>query len=55
MRILCLKQGDWVKPTDYPSNGPDWERPFSDFAINSTRRARPTDYPINDDGRRSSS
>src|SRR3954470_5001677 len=22
MRILCLKQGDWVKPTDYPSNAP---------------------------------
>src|SRR5260370_2467708 len=20
MRILCLEQGDWVKPTDYPSN-----------------------------------
>ena len=25
MRILCLEQGDWVKPTDYPSNGRDWE------------------------------
>jgi hypothetical protein len=56
MRILCLKQGDRVKPTDYPSNEPDWEaRLFSDFAINPNRRARPTDYPINDDGRRSSS
>ena len=21
MRIVCLEQGDWVKPTDYPSNG----------------------------------
>ncbi len=50
MRILCLEQGDWVKPTDYPSNGRDWEaRLFSDFAINPNRRARPTDYPINDD------
>ncbi len=49
MRILCLEQGDWVKPTDYPSNGRDWEaRLFSDFAINPNRRARPTDYPIND-------
>src|SRR5260370_7504081 len=48
MRILCLEQGDWVKPTDYPSNGRDWEaRLFSDFAINPNRRARPTDYPIN--------
>src|SRR5882757_4147187 len=25
MRILCLEQGDWVKPTDYPSNGRDAE------------------------------
>src|ERR1700737_4360617 len=49
LRILCLEQGDWVKPTDYPSNGRDWEaRLFSDFAINPNRRARPTDYPIND-------
>jgi choline dehydrogenase-like flavoprotein len=49
MRILCLEQGDWVKSTDYPTNGRDWEaRLFSDFAINPNRRARPTDYPIND-------
>src|ERR1700736_3472633 len=49
MRILYLEQGDWVKSTDYPSNGRDWEaRLFSDFAINPNRRARPTDYPIND-------
>ena len=48
MRILCLEQGDWVKPTDYPTNGRDWEaRLFSDFAINPNRRARETDYPIN--------
>ena len=49
MRILCLEQGDWVKPTDYPSNGRDWEaRLFTDFAISPNRRARETDYPIND-------
>ena len=49
MRILCLEQGDWVKPTDYPSNGRDWEaRTFGDFATNPNRRARDTDYPIND-------
>jgi choline dehydrogenase-like flavoprotein len=50
MRILCLEQGDWVKPTDYPSNGRDWEaRLFSDFATSPNRRARDTDYPINDE------
>jgi hypothetical protein len=49
MRILCLEKGDWVKPTDYPANGRDWEaRLFTDFAINPNRRARETDYPIND-------
>src|SRR5471030_1913550 len=49
MRILCLEQGDWVKPTDYPTNGRDWEaRLFGDFAINPNRHARPADYPIND-------
>ena len=23
MRILCLEQGDWIKPTEFPSNGRD--------------------------------
>jgi choline dehydrogenase-like flavoprotein len=23
MRILCLEQGDWMKSTDFPSNGRD--------------------------------
>src|SRR3954451_18332775 len=46
MHILCLEQGGWMKPTDYPSNGRDWEaRQFSDFATSPNRRARPADYP----------
>ena len=50
MKILCLEQGDWVKSTDYPTNGRDWEaRLYSDFATSPNRRARKTDYPINDD------
>lgn len=50
MRILCLEQGDWVKPTDYPTNGRDWEaRRFSDSAILPNRRGLPADYPVNDD------
>ena len=50
MRILCLEQGDWVKPTDYPSNGRDWEaRQLSDFHISPNVRRRPTDYPVNDE------
>jgi choline dehydrogenase-like flavoprotein len=50
MRILCLEQGDWIKPTEFPSNGRDWEaRRYTDFDISPNRRARDTDYPINDD------
>jgi choline dehydrogenase-like flavoprotein len=25
MKILCLEQGDWVKSSEFPSNGRDWE------------------------------
>jgi choline dehydrogenase-like flavoprotein len=50
MRILCLEQGDWMKNADFPSHGRDWEaRRYSDFDISPNRRARPADYPINDD------
>ena len=50
MCILCLEQGDWMKSTDYPSNGRDWEaRRYGDFDISPNRRGRDTDYPVNDD------
>ena len=50
MKILCLEQGDWMKQSDYPSTGRDWEaRMHSDFATSPNRRALPTDYPVNDD------
>ena len=43
MKILCLEQGDWMKPTDFPSHGRDWEaRRFADFDI-SPNRAGATD------------
>src|SRR5215510_14538606 len=49
MRILCLEQGDWIKPAYFPTNGHDWEaRRYSDFHISPNRRGRDTDYPIND-------
>ena len=51
MRILCLEQGDWIKSTEFPSNGRDWEarRAGGDFDISPNRRGRDTDYPVNDD------
>jgi len=49
MKILCLEQGDWIKPGEFPSNGRDWEaRRYADFDISPNRRERDTDYPIND-------
>ena len=50
MKILCLEQGDWIKPSDFPTNGRDWEaRRYGDFDISPNRRGRDTDYPVNDD------
>ena len=48
MRIVCLEQGDWVNPADYPSHDKDWE---SDprFNSNPNQRANAADYPINCD------
>ncbi|MBF66355.1 MAG: choline dehydrogenase [Gammaproteobacteria bacterium] len=50
MRIVCMEQGDWVNPTDYPSNTRDWEsRSMGEYSISPNRRARVTDYPINEE------
>ncbi len=51
MRILCLEQGDWVKSTDFPSVGRDWEARSvrANFSISPNRRNLPEDYPINED------
>ncbi|MGE0222540.1 MAG: GMC family oxidoreductase [Acetobacteraceae bacterium] len=50
MRIVCLEQGDWMKPSAYPSTGRDWEaRFFGDYSPSPNIRARAEDYPINDE------
>ena len=49
MRIVCLEQGDWMDPSEYPSTGMDWEmRRFGDFGFSPNSRGRREDYPIND-------
>ncbi len=49
MKIVCLEQGGWVKPDDYPSNRMDWEqRAIGDFALSPNTRKLPADYPVND-------
>src|SRR6516162_326517 len=51
MHILCIEQGDWMKPSEYPSTARDWEaRQFDDFHISANRRKRDADYPVNDTG-----
>lgn len=50
MRIVCLDQGGWMKPSEYPSTGRDWEaRFFGDYSPSPNIRGRAEDYPINDD------
>ncbi|MDX1649320.1 MAG: GMC family oxidoreductase N-terminal domain-containing protein, partial [Myxococcota bacterium] len=49
MNILCLEQGDWMNPAEYPSAGMDWEaRAQGDFAVSPNTRGRPEDYPVDD-------
>jgi choline dehydrogenase-like flavoprotein len=51
MNILCLEQGDWMNPAEYPTAGMDWEiRGQGDFALSPNTRGRPADYPVNDSG-----
>ncbi|MEZ5654001.1 MAG: GMC family oxidoreductase [Burkholderiaceae bacterium] len=49
MRILCLEQGEWTNPANYPSTARDGELlQLSSFHFNPNIRALETDYPIND-------
>ena len=46
---LCLELGDWMKPSEYPSADRDCEaHQLNDFHYSPNRRARDTDYSIND-------
>jgi choline dehydrogenase-like flavoprotein len=48
MQIVCLEQGDWVNPSDYPSSTMDWESD-NKFNSNPNQRTNAADYPINND------
>ena len=49
MRIVCLEQGTWMNPSEYPTSQIDWEsRNFGSMGINPNYRGRDTDYAIND-------
>jgi choline dehydrogenase-like flavoprotein len=50
MRIVCLEQGDWTNPSDYPTNAANWEsQAFGPYNINPNVRGLDTDYPVNND------
>ena len=50
MHIVCLEQGDWMNPADYPTSGLDWEaRAMGDYGFSPNRRNASADYPINED------
>lgn len=49
MRIVCLEQGDWMKPEEYPSTRIGWElERFGAYGLSPNSRHRREDYPIND-------
>ena len=50
MRIVCLEQGGWMDPAQYPSTRPDWElQGMGPFGLSPNGRGRREDYPVNDD------
>ena len=50
MRIVCLEQGGWMNPAEYPTSRTDWEmHRFGDFGLSPNGRGRREDYPVNDD------
>lgn len=49
MKIVCLEQGDWMDPAQYPTTSMDWEmQRFGPFGFSPNSRGRREDYPIND-------
>ena len=45
--VVCLEQGDWVSPSDYPANNPQWELQVQNqWAHDPNIRKLPSDYPL---------
>lgn len=46
-KVVCLEQGDWVNPTDFPVNNPEWELQIQNqWAHDPNIRKLPSDYPL---------
>jgi choline dehydrogenase-like flavoprotein len=49
MNILCLEQGDWMNPEQYPGMRRDWElAQLGELSFSPNVRNRREDYPVND-------
>ncbi len=45
--VVCLEQGDWVNPSDFPANHPEWELLIQQqWHHDPNIRALPSDYPL---------
>jgi choline dehydrogenase-like flavoprotein len=51
-RVVCLEQGDWRRPGDYPSSGSDFEAQMQrpQFSFSPNVRKRRDDYPVTTGG-----
>ena len=47
LSVICLEQGDWVNPSDFPANFPEWELLIQhNWAHDPNVRGLPSDYPV---------
>jgi choline dehydrogenase-like flavoprotein len=47
LSVVCLEQGDWVNPSDFPANHPEWELLIQhDWSHDPNERGLPSDYPL---------
>ncbi len=48
LKVVCLEQGDWQSPADFPGNRPEFELLLQQkWSWNPNTRNRPADYPMN--------
>jgi choline dehydrogenase-like flavoprotein len=48
LKVVCLEQGDWVSPAEYPGNKPEFELLLQKkWSWNPNTRGRSEDYPMN--------
>lgn len=49
-QVVCLEQGDWLKPSDYTTDTLEWEiHKQTDFNASPNVRGLKSDYPVNED------